>query len=217
MLGASGKTGRILVSEALQQGLSVTVLVRNVESFEPRQGLTVVEGTPLNMADLEKAMRATKDRPVALVSTLGQTRKSGNPWSAPTSPPRFMADAIKNAIAVAKKFSIQKLIVMSMFGVGDSFKNLNIVMRGIMNYSNMAQTVEDHDLVDKLVKESGLNFVLVRPAMLKDGGDGPVKDLGDRGEKASFMPSISSKAVVSVLLEAAEMPNWDRRTPVLSL
>ena len=162
VLGATGKTGRVLVTEALRRGIAVTALIRNRKGLEPAAGLTIVEGTPLVYADVEEAVRLTTDKPIALVSTLGQTRKSGNPWAAPTSPPRYMADAMTNAIAAAKAFQIPKIVVMSMFGAGESMKNLNFLMRPVMNWSNMSQTVEDHNLVDKLVKESGLNYVLLR-------------------------------------------------------
>ena len=215
VLGATGKTGRLLVAEALKRHIAVTALVRSSNALAQASGLTVVEGTPLEYPDVEKAVMATTDRPGAILSTLGQTRRSGNPWSAPTSPPRFMADAMKNAVAAAQKFRIPKIIVMSMFGAGSSMKNLNFLMRGIMRWSNMAQTLEDHNLVDEIVKASGIDFVLVRPAMLKDGKGGPIQHIGDAGEEAAFMPAISSEVVAGFLLGAVTGSEWDRRTPVI--
>ena len=129
-----------------------------------------------------------------------------------------MADAIDHVIAVAKAQPgrMKKLVVMSMFGAGESMKNFIFVIRWIMWYSNMQVTLEDHNLVDAAVKASGMNFVMVRAAVLKKAEAAPVVELGDEGEKAGWMPSVSRQTVVSVLLDAVEQDKWDGRTPVVS-
>ncbi|ETN37225.1 uncharacterized protein HMPREF1541_08215 [Cyphellophora europaea CBS 101466] len=216
VLGASGRTGRLLVSEALNRSIEVTVLVRKAASFEQTQGLTIVEGTPLELSDLRRAAKAAQSPISAIVSTLGQTRKSGSPWAAPTSPPRFMADATVHAVTVAKENSIPKIVVMSLFGVGESFKNNNFLMRWIFNNSAMDQTIADGNAVDGVVKTSGLRFVLVRSCALMGDKVTAVKELGDEGELAGFMPSISAPTVARFLLDAVESSEWDGRTPVIS-
>jgi putative NADH-flavin reductase len=216
VLGGTGRTGRLVIVEALKRGFKVTALVRDISTLQEMDGMTVVQGTPTNLEDLQRAVKASTDPISAIVSTLGQTRKTGNPWSAVTSPPGFIAKAISNCIEIAEEAQIAKLVIMSAWGTGDSFKSLNFLMRLIMNYSNMAQTLEDHNLVDKVVKESNLNFVLVRATMLKDGATGPIRRLGDGGEQAPFTPSISPDAVARFLLDAVESDQWDKRTPVIS-
>ena len=216
VLGATGKTGRLVVEKALAQGYRVTVLVRNASVMQEKEALTIVQGTPTKLEDIQKAMRATNKTPKAIISTLGQTRQSGNPWSTPTSPPKFIAEAVSNCIRVAREAKIPKLVIMSAWGTGASFKSLSFVMRFVMSYSNMAQTYEDHDIVDKLVKDSGLTFVLPRATLLKGDGESQVKYLGDEGENAPFMPSISSRTVAKFLVDAVATDQWDGRTPVIS-
>lgn len=218
LLGGSGRTGHIVLAEALRRSHPVTALVRKATSLTPTSGLSIIEGTPLSKVDIETAIASIPESSkIVVISTLSQTRVSGNPWSAITSPKRLMADAINNVIAISKENSkIDKLVVMSMFGAGDSFSNLMLLMRWIMNISNMDVTIEDHNLVDKAVKTSGLKFVLVRSAMLKGEETAEVKDLGDEGEKAGMMPSVSRKSVATFLLDAAEQDKWDGRTPVIA-
>lgn len=217
ILGASGRTGRLVVEDALRRNIAVTVLVRNASSIEDRPNLTIIEGTPLELEDVQRAFKAAESPISAVVSTLGQTRKSGSPWATPTSPPLFMADAIKNAITVAKQTSPSiKLVVMSLFGVGESFKNNNFLMRWVFSNSAMAQTIEDGNAVDELVKASALDFVLVRSSMLMGDKATPVKELGDEGEKAGFMPSISPTTVAGFLLDAVESAQWNGKTTVIS-
>ncbi len=216
MLGGTGRTGRLLVEKALERGFTVTTLIRDSSRLKDVDGLTKVQGTPTKLEDVQEAVRAANDNPVVIISTLGQTRKSGNPWSAPTSPPGFIAEAITNSVKVAKEAGIPKLIVMSMWGAGDSYKSLNILMRLVMNFSNMAQTLEDHNMVDRIVKESELTFVLARPTMLKGDTKGSVKDLGDKGEGTTIMPSIAPMTVANFLLNAVATEQWNGRTPVIS-
>jgi len=89
-------------------------------------------------------------------------------------------------------------------------------MRWTMNHSNMNVTLEDQNLVDKAVKAGSLPYVLVRPAMLKDGEALAVKVHGNVGEGAGFMPSISVKSVVEFLLDVAVKDEFDGMTPMIS-
>lgn len=116
-----------------------------------------------------------------------------------------------------KAHGVQKIVIMSAFGVGDSFLNLNFLMRPVIKHTNMASQFEDHRLVDEKTRPSGLDWVMVRPAMLTEKEATPVKDLGDTGEQCGggFMPSISRAGVAKFLVEAAESEKWDNRTPVI--
>lgn len=206
-----------MLKEALDRGLTVVALVRNQRSLEAHPKLTVVEGTPLELKHVEEAFDAAKSPISSLVSTLGQTRKSGSPWASPTSPPLFMVDAIANVITVAKQRSAPfKLVIMSLFGVGESFKNNNFLMRWVFNNSAMDQTIADGNAVDAVVKNSGLPFVLVRSTVLLGDKVTEVKDLGDEGGRAGFLPSISPVTVAGFLLDAVDSDQWNGRTPVIS-
>ncbi len=118
--------------------------------------------------------------------------------------------------AVKRSVNVKKLILMSMFGAGDSFSQLNFLMKFTMNHSNMDVSIEDQNLVDEVVKAGPLPFVMVRPTMLKSGEAAPVKVHGNTGEGAGFMPSISIKSVVGFLLDATVNDEFDGRTPMIS-
>lgn len=126
-----------------------------------------------------------------------------------------MADSIENVIVAAKEDGrVEKLIVMSMFGAGESFGRLVLPMRWAL--SKMGATIEDHNQMDETVKESGLTFVLVRATMLRGENSLPVREFGDEGEGAGWLPSISRRSVAGFLLDAVEGTAWDRRTPVVA-
>lgn len=126
-----------------------------------------------------------------------------------------MSTANRNAIEAMRRHGIKKIVTLSAFGVADSFPNLNFLMRLTISYTAMATQFADHVEVDRLLKDSGMDFTLVRPAMLKGDEALPVKHIGDHGQGASFMPSISRASVAQFMLDAATSEEWTRRTPVI--
>jgi len=127
-----------------------------------------------------------------------------------------MADSNANLVSAMKEHKAKKIVIMSAFGAGDSFANLNCLIRLVIKKSNMIYTFQDHDFVDHDIKESGMDYVLVRPVMLKGEEALPLKFHGSTGKGSGFMDSISRKSVAGFLVDAAEMDDWDRSTLVIS-
>lgn len=126
ILGATGRTGSLILLEALRRGHKVTALVRTPSGLDrftadlpdaQRANLTVVRGTPLSAADVNSAVSTAlattstigpatgggdASSSLVVISALSPRRTSENPWAAPhptDSPPRMMADSIANVIA----------------------------------------------------------------------------------------------------------------------
>jgi NAD(P)H-binding len=192
----------------------VTALVRNVASLEARDGLTVLQGTPLIRSDIEKTF-TNLETPQAVIVTLNATRETDSPFAKPIAPPRFMADSVANVREIMKIHGTRKIVIMSAYGVGDSFPHLNFLMRPVIRHTNMSAQFQDHDLVDAETKQSEMKWVLVRPAMLKGEVASPVKVIGNTGKGGSFMPSISRASVAGFLVDAVEKSTWDSSTPVI--
>lgn len=237
LIGSTGRTGRLALVEALDRNHTVTALARDPTSLDTlineqvtatqRSLVHTVRGDATPEHDIKAALKETFDhaqeKQIVIVSTLGQTRKSGNPWSAATSPPMFMtkaAEALVAAIAslpADRKAKIDRLIVMSMFGAGTSFDNLHCLLKPVMNHSNMLQTVEDHNGVDAVVRaQREVKWVMVRPSMLKEGQKMPVKVHGEDGTGEGWMPSsITIPSVVEFMLDTVASREWDGKTPVI--
>jgi len=228
ILGGNGQTGVHAVNEALDRGFKVTALVRNPDTMEARDGLTIVKGTdivaarrstvtnlldqgsPLVLEDIENAYQTTKfDQPSSVIVTLANAR-------APDTPQRLMADSVANVVSVMEKHSIQKLVVMSSFGTADSLPNVILPMRFAIQHTNLGVSYVDHGMVDKEVKATGLDFVLVRPNRLTNGPKAPVKVFDDAGKRMGGFMSISRASVASFLMDAVEQNIWNRRTPTIA-
>ncbi|KAL3421253.1 hypothetical protein PVAG01_07698 [Phlyctema vagabunda] len=221
ILGGSGRTGRLVIEEALQRGHTITALVRDASSLAAREGLTVTTGTPLSQSDIEDAIKASRDVPSAVIVTLNSLRASDNPFSAPVSPPLMMTDCNVNAMAAMSKFGIRKLVVLQAIGTAASRRNVFWPMRLVMNYSGMRRGMDDHDATDREVRARGaldldFGFVMVRPVMLVEGEKKPLRFWGDDGDGAGCMPSVTRTSVAGFLLDVAETDERNGSTPVIS-
>lgn len=106
---------------------------------------------------------------------------------------------------------------MSMFGAGDSFANLHFALKPVMRCTSMAQTVDDHNSVDAIVRsQTEAPWVMVRPAMLKEGTKKDLVVRGDDGKGEGWMPSsVMIRNVVDFLLQCVVSQEWNGRAPVI--
>jgi hypothetical protein len=237
VIGGTGRTGKVVVEEALHRGHQVTILVRNPQSAQPRKNLKIItgmtiilpseprisassssdislKGTPLKYNDVRAAFE--EGNPEAVIVTLNARRESDSPFAAPMSPPRLMADSAANLVTAMKEFGTRKVVIMQALGVGESWANMHWVMRLLVKKSNMAYQYEDHNLVDQEVRASGVNYVLVRPARLEEREAKEVKVLKDSAKVVPLMAAITRGSVASWLVDAAERRKWDGSCPIIT-
>ena len=78
----------------------------------------------------------------------------------------------------------------------------------------MSRAYADHNMVEKDVKESGLDYVLVRSTRLAEGESQPVKTFGNTGKGVGS--TVTRASVARFLVDAVEKDTWDKSTPVIS-
>lgn len=204
ILGASGRTGRLAVSTILQHGHTVTALVRDASKakFGSQSGLAIVEGNPRDPSSIEKAFSSRKVD--AVIVTLAVPREADSPFAKPIGEPYLIRDSVQNAITTMKKHETPRLIVLSAFGAKESFDNMAWPLRMLMKYSNMRFVYQDHDAVDEIVRKSGLQWSLVRPAMLNDGEElKNIREFGEGGKGVGMFDSIQRRSVAEYLVSEA--------------
>ena len=213
VIGGSGRTGRLVIDDALQRGHKITALLRSPSALPAREGLSLVKGTPVDVSNVESAFNAVQgDIPTAVIVTLSSPQEKGS---------RVMSDAHENLVAAMKRHGVSKIVTMASFGVGSSLANITVIMRWAIANTSMAHLFADHSHVDEILKKSGLKFVLFRPARLTASNrKAPVQFYGDDGKGLSGvfagLGGISRASVAVCLVDAAEKNTWDRSTPVIS-
>lgn len=172
LLGATGRTGILVLKEALARNHAVTALVRSPQSLEDsipadhpnRSNLTILAGSPLNTADIATALAASANPVEAVITTLNPRRATDSPFAAvdPTaSPPRMMADSMAGLLTTLERRQQQqggggsaagpkppKIVALSALGAGSSAAQTNCLLRLLFRQSNMRLTYEDHDAVE---------------------------------------------------------------------
>ena len=155
IFGASGSIGRNLVGQAIEQGHAVTAFVRDPAGFDMQHDkLSIAVGDVLDAASVQKAV-AGQD---AVMCAIGAGRKGG-----------VRANGTRNIIAAMKATGVRRLICQSTLGIGDSWNNLNAFWKYLMFGLFIRPAYLDHVEQEKLVRESDLDWSIVRPAAFIDG------------------------------------------------
>ena len=196
VLGATGQTGQHVVSLALEQGHSVTAVVRNPDKVQQKHdNLSVVKASIFSAEELTDAF---KDHD-AVVSALGFSR-TDNPVTGYT-------ESMKAAVAAMRASNVKRLVVMTSFYTdivsgsnGGFFVNwilIPFIKRVLMNMREMEQWLESEvqDLEWTVVRPGGLaNKPLLDQTPLQEEGSMFVSAPGvamsiPRANVANFMVS----------------------------
>jgi uncharacterized protein YbjT (DUF2867 family) len=165
ILGATGRTGKLLLEEAVKHGYDINVLVRYESKLKINSAsIKVYRGTPENNEELTAATQGCE----AILSTLNISRTSDFPWAPLRTPKDFLSASMKNIIEAALQLNIKRIIITTAWGVSETKKNIPFWFRWLIDHSNIGYTYRDHELQEDLLKNSGLNYTVVRPVGLTD-------------------------------------------------
>lgn len=156
VFGSTGKTGQLLTEQALAQGHKVTAFARSPEKMSvSHANLAMMKGDIYNQQDVDNAVI---DQDVVLVAI-------GNSSLGKTS---IRTDGTKRVITAMKGVSVDRLIVLSALGIGDS-KGQRTLFAKLLLSTIIRNVMADHATQEKAVIESGLTWTIVRPFFLTDG------------------------------------------------
>ena len=100
-------------------------------------------------------------------------------------------------------------MVLSAFGVGESRKLANFLLDKLVISWILKAPFEDHERQEKLVRESGLDWVIAQPASLLNS---PGKHGYQKKSSLERAPgSIARADVADFLVEADETDNWSKK------
>ena len=196
ILGATGPTGREVVTRALGASHSVAVLVRNPSVFDP--GVEVIQGDATNPATIARAV-VGRD---AVLSALGvgKSFKSRN----------LMQQAAANIV----KADVKRLIFVSAAGVGESFSEVPLPMK-IFIRTLLRGIYADKAIADATIRKSGFEWTIVRPVALTDGSRTGQYRAGVH-LPLSGIPTISRADVADFMVHELADRKWIRKTVTIA-
>ncbi|HTD99179.1 MAG TPA: NAD(P)H-binding protein [Mucilaginibacter sp.] len=212
ILGPTGRTGRLLVQEALNRGHKVNVLVGHKGSLLVNPDLvTVFEGTALNKYTLAEAMHGCD----AVLSTLNISRVSDFPWAKLRTSIDFLSLSMKNIIVAATEQQVNRIIVTTAWGVAETRKDIPFWFRFLVDHSNIRYPYLDHERVEEMLEKSDLDYTAVRPTGLTNSKEKKeIKVSLNNIPKPSIY--ISRQNVALFMLDILENNLYVRQCPVIS-
>ena len=160
LLGATGRTGKLVLEQALAKGYSVNCLARNSKRIEPKDQLTVLEGSPNSEADLKQAIAGCE----AVISVLNISRKSDFPWSGLRTPKTLLSDTIRLILPLAEAQDLKRITICSAWGVAETINDIPWWFKWTIK--NIKVAYEDHEKQEQILTQSKVNWTIVRPVGL---------------------------------------------------
>ena len=202
VFGATGSLGQHVVKQALEQGHQVSAFTRSKEKLEQfnNTNLTPVIGDVLNSANVEQAV---KDHDAAIIA-LGDGMKGG-----------VRAQGTQHIINAMKKQSVNRLICLSTLGAGDSHRYLNFFWKYIMFGLLLKNTMVDHEAQEALVRDSDLDWTIIRPAAYTDGPQTQTYQHGNELSKGLKL-KISRSDVASFILKGLDKNFYLHQEPCIT-
>jgi uncharacterized protein YbjT (DUF2867 family) len=200
VLGATGKTGQLVLAAARRVGHDVTVLVRDPARLPSADGLTVVTGDATSGADLGRAL-AGQDAVISVV---------GGGYSVTSDIASSVAKALVPAATAAKT---ERVVVLSALGAGESREKWSTLQKVAIG-SVMKSVYDDKAAADALVRASDLDYTIVQPVTFNEKsatGSAVLTDL-DELERLRGFPRIPRADVAQNILSIAESSRWSRKT-----
>jgi putative NADH-flavin reductase len=157
VIGATGGTGRCVVDNALRAGHEVTAFARTPQKFTlQHERLRVAQGDVLDADALLRALQGQQ----AVICALGP--------AAATAPGTIISDGTRNIILAMAQTGVRRLVFESgiMVGEGRGLSAINRFLLSIFRVLNRA-LYEDKVRAEKLIRQSSLDWVMVRPPKLK--------------------------------------------------
>ena len=204
VIGATGGTGRLIVSHALALGHEVTALVRSLEKGRELTGAKLIVGDARDEATLRKAVKGQQ----VVISALGT----------PVSPFRevtLLSSVTKALVAAMKAENVPRLICITGIGAGDSASHGGFLFDHLILPLLLRKVYADKNRQEDIVRNSGLDWVLIRPSVLnnKPGRD-TIRTLTNLS--GFHGGTISREDVAKFSVDQVRADTWLRQSPLIT-
>jgi len=202
VFGASGKTGIEVVKQALKMDYQVKAFVRDPEKLAIRDPkIEIVKGDILNPETIDRAV----DGVDVVILALGSMEP-------------VLAKGTKNIIDSMKKYGIMRIIVESSYDFSgsqkgiDRLKSLGMTDAQIESFMPLLNDKKDQE---QQVRESGFDYVIVRPLTLTEE-ERIGKYKVDEKLEVDADSHISRADVADFMLNALHDDKWLHKTVTIS-
>ena len=184
VIGATGRTGREVVQQALARGHEVTAFVRSPDTVTLTNArLTVLKGNAMDEDQLFTAMQNHD----AVLSALGPRE--------PFKPSSILHDSALATTRAMQRSGVKRLLILSAAAHFPGIPN-QIVTFILRNHMHDSRAMEE------IVQASSLDWTIARPPRLTQKQDATYRSREGAAPKMGF--SVSRQAVAAFMLDAIE-------------
>ncbi|MES1177991.1 MAG: SDR family oxidoreductase [Myxococcales bacterium] len=198
VIGASQGTGAETVKNALQRGHAVTAFARSPRKLQlEHEHLHRLQG---DFHQADSVARAVAGHDAVIITA------SATSFKAFKANPNYFSQGTRYVIDAMKEQGVKRLGVLSAFGAGDSRRAANWFLNKLMISWLLKVPYEDHERQERLVMDSGLEWVIARPTRLTNG---PADGRYLIETQIAAVPSRISRAdVADFLVRAVTEETW---------
>lgn len=155
VIGAAGKSGKVVVEQAVAAGHDVTAFVHNTGDYVPDSNVRVIAGDARDQSAMDSAMLGQD----AVIDTIG------GKLSFKTT--TLEASAAATIIASMQSSGVRRLMVISVIGAGESVANTNWYERLFLS-TILRNEMKGKAAMETIVDTSGLDWIILRLPFLTD-------------------------------------------------
>ncbi|MGE7368773.1 NAD(P)-dependent oxidoreductase [Neorhizobium sp. NPDC001467] len=204
ILGATGPTGRHIVSQALRGGYDVTALVRSLAKASDMQGARLVVGDARDETALLQAIHGSD----AVISALGTP---ASPFRAVT----LLSSVTKSLVKAMEAENVSRLVAISGIGAGDSRGHGGFAFDRVIFPLLLRHVYADKNRQEAVIRQSGLDWTIVRPAVLNNKpARNAVRALTDLSQFHGGQ--VSREDVAKFVLDEVQEKVWSRQSPLIA-
>jgi putative NADH-flavin reductase len=201
IFGASGKTGKHILSYALVSGYSVTAFTRDINKIKLQHpDLKIIQG---NVGDYNAVETAIKGQDVVL-SALGA--------DSPFKFDQVVVDGVGNIIKAMDSNGVNRLIYLSFIGVEKDCKDAGFFIRYLAP-GILKTEAAGHRVREAMIEKSGLQWTIIHPPALNISKVKRAYRSGTAISSKGFFVSISRADVADFMLKQVTDSTYLRKKP----
>jgi putative NADH-flavin reductase len=202
IIGATGKTGQELIKQALEQGHSITALVRNPKRLKiVHPNLSVIKGNVLDLNSFDQSINGHD----AVLSALGHKR-----YIIKTT---ILSEGTKNIISAMQKQNVKRFICITSLGINDSRFKLGLYYTLFTIPFILFFYFLDKSKQEKIISKSGLDWTIVRPGLLTNGKKSLKYIHGPNAGSYIISKVISRASVADFMIKQLKDSTYIHKTP----
>lgn len=200
VFGASGKTGREVVRQALTRGFQVTAFVRDTARLPlAHANLRLVKGEITDPNAVAKVVSGQ----TGVISTLGA--------GIPLRHDPVVIDGVRTIARASEHASVERLVYLSFIGVRDSRDSAGFLLKQLAT-TVLRQKAADHEAKEAAVVDSFVDWTIVRVPKLTNGRLTAAYRVGENISARTPLPMMSRADVADFLLRQLTDAAFIRKT-----